>query len=227
VTTVHQSSAACPEPVKRAWMDVFGPHTLYEGYSSQERIGAVWIRGDQWLKHPGSVGRPTLQIRIISETGADLPARAVGKVYMRGPSSRQPTYVGQGPPLPELDGFFSLNDLGFLDEEGYLYIVGRDGDMINVGGIKVYPVEVENVLYAHPQVAEAVVVGKPDDNLGQSVHAIVVPADRLNPPDPADLASYCRIALSPAKVPRSYEFRSGIQLTTAGKIQRRAYRQTG
>jgi bile acid-coenzyme A ligase len=221
ITTVHQSSAACPEPVKRAWMEAFGPETLYEGYSSQERIGAVWIRGDEWLEHPGSVGRSTFtEFRIITETGADAPVGTVGTVYMRSPFSRQPTYVGEGPPLPEMDGFYSLDDLGFLDEEGYLHLVGRDNDMINVGGIKVYPTEVENVLHAHPEVAEAVVVSRPDDNLGQSVHAIIVPADWRNPPDPDDLAAYCRTALSPAKRPRSYEFRSIIQRNTAGKIQR-------
>lgn len=226
VTTVHQSSAGAPAELKRRWMQVFPPETLYEGYSSQERIGALWIRGHEWLAHPGSVGRPVdCEVRIYLADGAVAPPGVIGEVFLRSRSTRQPAYVGDGPPLPERDGFLSIGDAGYLDDDGYLHIVGRTSEMINVDGVKVYPAEVEEVLLAHPDVVDVAVVARPHAVLGQAVHAVVVPADPGRPPRPADLRRHCAAQLSLAKVPLSYEFRSEIPRTEAGKLNRGALAQ--
>jgi bile acid-coenzyme A ligase len=221
VTTVHQSSAGAPPELKRAWMEVFPPETLYEGYSSQERIGALWIRGDEWLRHPGSVGRPVdCEVRVYREDGGVAAAGEVGEVFLRSRFTRQPSYLGDGPALPERDGFMSLGDAGFLDEEGYLHIVGRRAEMINVGGVKVYPAEVEEVLRQHPGVADVAVAARPHAVLGQAVHAVVVPAVADAPPAKADLRRHCQLLLSTAKMPLTYEFRETIPHTDTGKLRR-------
>lgn len=221
VTTVHHGAAACPEWVKRAWLELLGPETVYEGYGSQERIGAVWIRGDDWLQHPGSVGRPTgCEVRILAADGSWAGPGEVGEVFLRGPVTRQPSYIGSGEPLPERDGFLSLGDAGYLDRQGYLYLVGRRSEMINVGGTNVYPAEVEHVLASHPEVLDAAVVGREHAHLGQSVHALIVPVDPERPPSSGELDEHCRSQLSLPKVPLSYEFVSSIPRTAADKIRR-------
>jgi bile acid-coenzyme A ligase len=221
VTAVHQASAGAPKELKQAWMKIFPPETLYEGYSSQERIGALWIRGDEWLEHPGSVGQPVdCAVRIYAGDGRLLRPGEVGEVFLKSPDTRQPTYIGGGPPLAERDGYLSLGDAGFLDDDGYLHIVGRCVEMINVDGVKVYPAEVEEVLLNHSAVRDAAVTARPHDALGQAVHAVVVPYDRGRRPSPAELRQHCRDKLSLAKVPLSYEFRSEIPRSDAGKLRR-------
>lgn len=223
VTTVHQSSAGAPEELKHAWMEVFPPETLYEGYSSQERIGALWIRGDEWLRHPGSVGRPVdCEVRVYREDGSVAAAGEVGEVYLRSRFTQQPTYLGDGPALPERHGFMSLGDAGYLDEDGYLHIRGRRAEMINVGGVKVYPAEVEEVLRQHPGVSDVAVAARPHETLGQAVHAVVVPADPAAPPTTGDLRRHCQRLLSTAKMPLTYEFRDAIPHTDTGKLRRSA-----
>jgi bile acid-coenzyme A ligase len=221
VTTVHQSSAACPVDLQLAWFEVFAPETVYEGYSSQERIGAVWIRGDEWLAHQGSVGRPTgCVVRIYTAEGRIAAPGEVGEVFLKSPVTRQPTYLGGGPQLPERDGFLSLGDAGYLDTQGYLHIVGRVREMINVGGVKVYPTEVEGVLSGHSEVRDVAVVARAHDYLGQAVHAFVVPADLERPPSTVELTGYCLAGLSAAKVPLSYEFVPHLPRSDTGKLHR-------
>lgn len=223
VTTVHHGAAACPQWVKRAWLELLGPEKVLEGYSSQERVGAVWIRGDEWLKHPGSVGRPVgCEVRILAEDGSWAAPGRVGEVFLRVPSIGQPSYLGQGQPLPERDGFLSLGDAGYLDNEGYLYLVGRRSEMINVGGVKVYPAEVEHVLSSHPAIFDAAVTGRQHADLGQSVHAMIVLRDPKRPPLVAELDEHCRRQLSLSKVPLSYEFVPRIPRTAADKLRRSA-----
>ncbi|MEV4758391.1 AMP-binding protein [Micromonospora sp. NPDC049559] len=219
---VHHGAGPCPEEVKRRWLALIGPERVYEDYASQERVGSVLIRGDEWLAHPGSVGRPTdCEIRILDEDGKELPVGETGEIYLRSAASRQPEYVGTGPALPERDGFLSIGDLGYLDAEGYLYLVDRKSNVINVGGANVYPAEVEDVLLRLASVADAAVVPRPHEYLGQVVHALVVPADAARPPTGAALAAHCRAHLSPTKVPMSYEIVASVARKSSGKIRRR------
>ncbi|MGH3715383.1 MAG: AMP-binding protein [Micromonosporaceae bacterium] len=218
VEAVHHSAAPCPEQVKRGWLELVGPDRVYEEYASQERLGSVMIRGDEWLAHPGSVGRPTqCDLRIRGEDGRWLPPGEVGEVYVGG---RQPAYVGGGQQLPEQDGYLTVGDLGYLDRDGYLYLVGRTSNVINVGGANVYPAEVEAVLLRLDGVADAVAVGRPHAYLGETVHALVVPSDPAHPVTQAALEAHCRRHLSAAKLPMSYELTAGPLRERNGKVRR-------
>jgi bile acid-coenzyme A ligase len=220
---VHQGGATCAPGVKRAWLEVIGAKKVYEGYSSQERIGAVWIRGDEWLDRQGSVGKPkNCEIRILGEDGAERPNGAIGEIYIRSAFSRQPEYLGDGPPLPERDGYFSLGDMGYLDADGYLYILDRRVDMINVGGTNVYPAEIERVLLEQPDVLDAAVVGIEHAILGRVPCAFIVPAVDSEPPRTVDLYHHCRARLALAKVPARYVICTALPRSENGKICRSA-----
>lgn len=221
VVAVHQGAGACPQSVKRAWLERFSPEAVFEDYSSVERLGLVTIRGDEWLEHPGSVGRPTdCEIRIFRPDGTLASPGEDGEIYLRSPATRQPEYLGQGPRLRSRGDFLTLGDIGHLDAEGYLFLTGRTADVLNVGGANVYPAEIEAVLLEFPQVRDAAVVGVPHTHLGQAVHAIVQIDDPARPPDRWDLDAHCRERLSTAKVPMSYEFTRELGRTEAGKLRR-------
>lgn len=223
VRAVHQGGAACPIPDKRRFLEVFPPEVVYEGYSSQERIGAVWIRGDEWLRHPGSVGRPeNCEVRILDQDGHQLPPGATGEIFMRAPFSRQPTYLGPGPQLPERDGFMSLGDLGWLDADGYLYVLDRRADAINVGGATVYPAEIEAALLAPGDLADAAVIGVSNRLLGEVPVALVVPNEPEAPPSVEALAARCRAALPAAAVPLDYRLVDSLPREANGKLRRSA-----
>ena len=223
VKAVHHGSTSCPPDVKRAWLRLFGPETTFEGYSSQERIGAVWIRGDDWLEHPGSVGRPSIcDVRIRADGGGAAAVGEVGEIYFRAPFTKQPVYLGAGDELPEWDGYLSMRDMGSLDARGYLHVVGRRTEVIDVAGAKVYPTEVEHVLMRMSSVRDAVVVGRPHDVSGQAVHALVEPADPDTPPSEAELDEHCRTWLEGPKVPASYAVVDKVPRADTDKIRRSA-----
>ncbi|MEU2608423.1 class I adenylate-forming enzyme family protein [Streptomyces albus] len=227
VVAVHQGAGACPLSVKRAWLRLIRPEAVFEDYSSVERLGLVTIRGDEWLEHPGSVGRPTdCEIRIVRPDGSLADAGEVGEIYLRSPTTRQPEYLGGGPKLRARDDFLTLGDLGYLDDEGYLFLVGRSADVLNVGGANVFPAEIEAVLLDHPQVRDAAVIGVPHQHLGQAVHAVLQVDDPAEPPDTWALDAYCRERLSMAKVPMSYDFTDDLGRTEAGKLGRRSLNRT-
>lgn len=221
VVAVHQGAGACPVAVKREWLEVIKPEAVFEDYSSVERLGLVTIRGDEWLEHPGSVGRPTdVEVRILRPDLTDAAPGEVGEVFLRSPTTRQPEYLGGGPELREHEGFLTLGDVGYLDEAGYLFLVGRSGEVLNVGGANVYPAEIETAILEFPGVADVAVVGRPHDYLGQVVHAVIA-VDPAGPvPDRWALDTHCRQRLSQAKVPFSYEFTDSVGRTDAGKLRR-------
>lgn len=222
---VNHVAAACPESVKRKWIDIIGPEKVFEDYACMERIGGSgWIsmiRGDEWLRHPGSVGIPNCDIVILGEDGRPLRPPEAGVIYLRAEGMAQPQYIGRGTPLPEWNGFLSVGDVGHLDEHGYLYLTGRKGDVISTGGVDVYPAEVEAVLLDHGAVTDAAVVGVPHRYLGKALHAIVVPADPARMPTTDELDRHCRSALSASKVPLSYELRTEAVHADTGKLRRR------
>jgi len=223
IEAIHQGGASCAIATKRAWLSLIKPERVYEGYSSQERVGAIWIRGDEWLKKPGSVGQPkNCEVRILDEAGRAVAVGTVGEIYIRSSFSQQPQYLGLGDALPERDGFYSLGDVGRVDEDGYVYIVDRRSDVINVGGTKVYPAEVEQVLLARPDVLDVAVVGIVHTILGKVPCAVIVPNSQAAPPDAMELYRYCRQYLIAAKVPLKYCFRDCLPRTESGKLRRSA-----
>jgi bile acid-coenzyme A ligase len=222
---IASTAAPCPPWLKRAWFDLIGPEKIYELYSMTEGIGATAIRGDEWLDHPGSVGRNSFSdIRILDADGNDQPTGQVGEIFLRlkGPSTPTHEYIGSPPAKSIPDGFTTVGDLGWLDEEGYLFLADRRVDLIITGGANVYPAEVEAVLSGHPGIGDVVVIGVPDAEWGKRVHAIVQPADPVNPPTAPDLDAYCRERLAAYKVPKTYEFAESFLRTDAGKVRRSA-----
>ncbi|HEX2038799.1 MAG TPA: AMP-binding protein, partial [Acidimicrobiales bacterium] len=222
---VFHTAAPCPEPVKRGWIELVGPERVYELYGATEATGTCMIRGDEWLAHPGSVGRPSAdtEVRILDESRRDVPVGEVGEVFMRRLSGVATyRYVGSPPAATTDEGFVSVGDLGRLDADGYLYLADRRADLVITGGANVYPAEVEAALIAHPGVLDVVVIGLPSEEWGRSVHAVVQPVDPAAPPSEEDLARHCRERLTPYKVPKSFELVAELPRNEAGKVRRSA-----
>ncbi len=218
---VMHSAGPCPGWVKRSWIEKLGPEKVWETYTATERVGTTLIGGEEWLAHPGSVGRGAMtEIRILSPDRRVLPPGEVGEVFMRNLGEAQTfRYLGADAPTAE-DGFSSVGDLGWLDADGYLYLADRRVDLIVTGGHNVYPAEVESVLGEHPGVRDVVVIGLPNDELGRIVHGLVEPAEDADPPTFEELDRFCRERLSAYKCPRSYEIVARLPRDDAGKIRR-------
>jgi bile acid-coenzyme A ligase len=220
---VYHTAGPCPAWLKREWIAKVGPSHLHEAYGASENVGYTTIDGNEWLRHPGSVGRPRhCEVRVVDELGHQLPPGAVGRLYLRPSDAPAPDYRYLGSdPLPTTDdGFTTVGDLGWLDDAGYLYIADRRNDLVITGGVNVYPAEVEAALLQHPQVADAVVIGLPDPDWGRRVHAVVQPVDVSSPPAVADLESHVAEQLSPAKRPKSYELVDLVPRDESGKVRR-------
>jgi bile acid-coenzyme A ligase len=223
IVSIYHGGAACAPWLKRKWIDLIGAEKLYEGFGSTEAVGETLIRGDEWLQHPGSVGRGVYcDIRILGPDREDVPAGVVGEIFMRwkGGPRRTYRYVGQPQAETTPDGFASVGDLGWLDADGYLYVADRRTDMIISGGANIYPAEVEAALLQHPAIGDVAVIGLPDEEWGKRVHAIVVPAGPGDPPTSAALDTHCRSLIARYKVPKSYEFVPELPRNDVGKIRK-------
>ena len=222
---VFHTAAPCPPWVKEAWIDLVGGEKIYEAYGSTEEVGFTAIRGDEWLEHRGSVGLPhETELRILDADGNSLPPGEVGEIFMksRNPDGPSYEYLGSPPAKSTEDGFVSVGDLGWVDDEGYLFIADRRVDMIVTGGVNVYPAELEAVLTEHQAVGDVAVIGVPDEEWGRRVHAIIESATGVATPSVEELYAHCRGRLTPHKVPKSYEFVETLPRDEAGKIRRGA-----
>ena len=220
-------AAPCPDWAKRGFIERLGGERVLELWAATEMNGLTVIDGNEWLAHPGSVGRPVAtELRIVDEQRRELPAGEVGEIFSRFAGGRAQYRYEGATPLEELDeGFSSVGDMGYLDEEGYLYLSDRRVDMIISGGANVFPAEVESVLSSHPKVQDVAVIGLADADLGRRVHAVVEPRDPADPPAVAELDTLCREQLAAYKVPRGYEVVPELPRTEAGKIRRLALRE--
>jgi bile acid-coenzyme A ligase len=221
---VVSSGAPCPDWLFEGCIEWLGPERVFEAYGGTERIGGTLISGAEWLAHRGSVGRPTAgrRIRILDAAGRDQPPGEIGEVYMMPPGGQGSTYRYLGAESrATADGWESLGDLGYLDADGYLYLVDRRSDMIVSGGANVYPAEVEAAIDAHPAVLSCAVVGLPDPDLGQRVHAIVQADAELSE---EALREHLSARLSRVKMPRTLEFVDAPLKDEAGKVRRSALR---
>jgi len=221
---VHMA-APCPPWLKRAFIDWLGADRIWEVYAGSERLGAACIGGRDWLAHPGSVGRPDpLSTRIVNDAGLDCPPGQVGEIRFRARSAAGTYHYLGAPPAGEGE-WQTYGDLGHFDGDGYLYIDDRRTDMIVSGGANVYPAEVEAALEGHPAVAAAVVVGLPDDDLGQRLHAVIEAASRRRRPGAAALEVHLARHLARYKIPYTYEWVEGPLRDDAGKVRRSAWRE--
>jgi bile acid-coenzyme A ligase len=222
---VMSTGAPSPEWMKRAWIEWIGPEKILEAYGGTERSGGTMITGTVWLAHPGSVGRPTSdrKIRVLRPDGTECAPREVGEVFLMPPGGQGSTYRYIGAePTATRDGWETLGDMGYLDEDDFLYLVERRSDMLLVGGANVYPAEIEAALEAHPSVRSSAVIGLPDDDLGSRVHAIV---DATAAVSAEELRAHLEKQLVAYKIPRSFEFVSEPLRDDAGKLRRSALRE--
>jgi bile acid-coenzyme A ligase len=210
-------AAPCPTWLKRAWIEVLGPERVWELYSGTEGQAATIVSGREWLEHPGTVGRAAMgEITILDADGAPVEPREVGEVYLR-PSRDKATYRYVGATATRHGSWETLGDIGWMDEDGYLYLLDRRTDLILSGGANIYPAEVEAQLLEHPDVDSCAVVGVPDDDLGQRVHAVVhVGGDA----QVADLVAHMSGRLVRYKVPRTWELVDAPVRDEAGKVRK-------
>jgi len=217
--------APCPPWLMRSWIEWLGPEIMNETFGSSERIGGTYINGVEWLQHPGSVGKPVggAQLKIVDpQTGAECETGAMGEIYMiprAGPGSSF-RYLGADRRTLE-GGWESVGDMGYVDEAGYLYLGDRRNDMIVSGGRNIYPAEVEAVLEEYQAVRSAAVIGLPDDDVGQRIHAIAEVAEAV---DEEVLKHFVGERLVYYKVPRTIEFVDYPLRNDAGKVRRSALR---
>jgi long-chain acyl-CoA synthetase len=222
------ASAPCPVAVKHEMMKWWGP-ILYEFYAGTEGNGICSIGPQEWLEHPGSVGRAMIgELRIVrddgqlakpGETGTVYFANGVPFVYHNDPERTREAHNEAG--------WSTLGDVGHLDEAGYLYLTDRKSDLIIAGGVNVYPQEAENVLVGHPSVADAAVFGIPHEELGEQVKAVVQPVDMslAGPALERELIAFCRAAIAHYKCPRSVDFSAQLPRDPTGKLHRRVLRE--
>jgi long-chain acyl-CoA synthetase len=225
---VVHAAAPCPVPVKRARIEWCGPIS-HEYYGGSE--GGGWTMHDsaEALAHPGTVGRPFLDssVRILDEQRREVPTGQTGMVYGRSPTGwPQFSYIGnpEGRAAIEADdGFFTIGDIGHLDEEGYLYLSDRAHDMVVAGGVNIYPVEIENCLHSLPGVADVAVFGIPDPDLGETLAAHVEPDPGATLTED-DVRTHVRAHLAAYKVPRVVVFEHALPREETGKLFKRRIR---
>lgn len=222
--------APCPPAVKQAWIDLLGPEKVWELYGGTELQALTFISGDQWLTHRGSVGVVVAgEMKVLDDDGHPCPPGVVGEIYMRPAPGSAPTYRYVGATAKSRDGWDSLGDLGYFDEDGFLYLSDRRVDMFTVGGRNVYPAEIENALSAHPEVLSCLVVGVPDPNsgdLGQVPYALVHTASGSTL-DSAGVQDFLRERIAGYKLPPTpgfIEFVDAPLRDDAGKARRSAVR---
>ena len=213
--------AACPPAVKEAWIEILGPEAVWELYGGTELQALTFVSGTQWLEHRGSVGVVVAgEMKVLDDDGNECPPGVVGEIYMRPAPGSAPTYRYIGANAKSRDGWDSLGDLGYFDQDGFLYLNDRRVDMFTVGGRNVYPAEIESALSAHPNVLSCLAVGIPDEDLGQ-VPYVIVQAEGL---DEAGVIAFLSERIEPYKVPRRVEFTDTPLRDDAGKARRSAVR---
>ncbi len=221
LNVVFHLAAPCPDWLKREWIEWLGPEKLWELYAGTEAQAVTLIKGDEWLEHPGSVGKAIVgEMRILDDEGNELPAGEQGEVFMRAPEGVT-TYRYIGAEARSIDGWESLGDMGSMDAEGYLYLGDRSADMILTGGANVYPAEIEAALDEHPAVGSSCVIGFPDDDLGNRIHAIVQNTSAVTD---HELRAHLADRLVRYKIPRTFEYVTEPLRDDAGKVRRSALR---
>ncbi len=214
-------ASACPPAIKQAWIDLLGAEKIWELYGGTELQALTFISGDQWLTHPGSVGVVVAgEMKVLDDEGNECPPGVSGEIYMRRSPGTPPTYRYIGAEAKNRDGWDSLGDLGYFDADGFLYLNDRRVDMFTVGGRNVYPAEIESALSAHPNILSCLVVGVPDDDLGQVPHAIVQAEGLVE----AEVVAFLAENIAGYKLPRTVEFSETPLRDDAGKARRSAVR---
>ena len=203
-------------------MDWWGP-IIYEYYSSTEGAGATFVEPEEWLAHPGTVGKPMVgAVHVLDDDGNELPVGEAGTLWFEGPLG----FEYRNDPAKTAEavnalGYKTVGDIGYLDDEGYLYLTDRKAHMIISGGVNIYPQEAENVLVMHPKVVDVAVFGVPDDDLGEQVKAVVQPADWSDAGPELEARAHRvlpRADLAHYKCPRTVDFERELPRLDTGKL---------
>jgi bile acid-coenzyme A ligase len=225
VVWILQGAAVMPHSLLHRWFELLSPEKVVMAYGMTENFGLAALRGDEWLRHPGSVGRGfrDTEIRILDSDGRPVPTGELGEIYLRAPMGATYRYIGGAPQLPSTpDGFHTGGDIGWMDDDGYLYVTDRRVDMIVTGGANVYPAEVESALAEHDGIADVVVLGLRDPEWGRRVHAVVELADPASQLSEQDVIVYAKSKLASYKAPKTVEFVAEIPRSAATKVSRSA-----
>jgi long-chain acyl-CoA synthetase len=228
VSHMIHSAAPCPIPTKHAMLEWWGS-AVWEYYAASEGGGTI-ASPEDWLDHPGTVGKawPISEVVILDDDGNQLPPGEIGTIWMRMGQHRF-TYHGDEEKTKRSwneEGFFTVGDVGEMDEDGFLFLRDRKVDMIIAGGVNIYPAEVESALMQHPRVLDCAVFGIPDDDMGEQVKAAVQPSDDATPgPElEQELLAFLSEQLGSYKVPRSIDFHGEFPRTETGKLVKRVLR---
>ena len=229
LTAVWHGAAPCAPQVKRQMIEWLGP-IVHEYYGSTEAGVNTIITAREWLVRPGSVGRPQplTEIRVLGTDGAPAKPGEQGQIWFRYTNGDDVEYWGDPDKTASIhrDGLFTTGDIGYFDEDGYLFLCDRVIDMIISGGVNIYPAEIESVLITHPAVRDVAVFGVPDDEFGEQVKAAVELVDGAGPAAglSGELLAHCRASLAEYKVPRSIDFVPALPRTPTGKLYKRLLR---
>ena len=224
---VIHAAAPCPVDVKQQMMDWFGP-IIHEYYGGTEGFAGTTIGPQEWLAHPGSVGIPMSPVHVVGDDGEELPVGQTGELFFEGgPAFEYFKDPAKTASVSNDRGWRSLGDMGYVDDDGYLYLTDRSTFMIVSGGVNIYPQEAENLLVMHPKLVDAAVFGVPNDEFGEEVKAVVQPADGVTagPELEAELIEYCRTHLAGYKCPRTIEFDAILPRDPNGKLYKRRIRE--
>jgi long-chain acyl-CoA synthetase len=228
--SVVHSAAPCPLQVKKDMLAWWGP-VIWETYGGTEGAATI-AKPHRWLEKPGTVGRAVrgVTVKILDDEGNPLPPNQIGDVYIQRGAEQQFEYRDDAELTASVHrgSAFTIGDVGYLDDDGYLYICDRAKDMIISGGVNIYPAEVEGVLSSHPAVADVAVIGVPDAEWGEQVKAVVELVDGVEPCAELaeDIIVFCRARLAGFKCPRTVEFESALPRTEAGKLIKRQIRDS-
>ena len=225
---LDHTGSACPPAVKEAMIAWVGP-ILSDRYGATEAGTVCSISSTEWLEHRGSVGKcgSRFTAHVVDDDGVELPVGQTGRLffidhtgvgvnYMNAPEKTASAHLRPG--------VFTLGDLGYVDAEGYVFITGRTADTVISGGVNLYPAEIERVLNDCPLVVEAAVIGVPDDVMGETLMAFVVPRDASATSSKDEIIAYCREFLAGPKVPRAMEFVDELPRNPMGKLDRKVLR---
>jgi long-chain acyl-CoA synthetase len=226
---VLHGAAPCPVTVKQAIIDWWGP-IVYEYYAATEG-GGSFVTSEEWLARPGTVGKPPTadHVRIFDGAGEEQPVGAVGTIYLKAPAGTEFSYYND--PAKTASAFrgqyFTLGDVGYLDEDGYLFLTDRSVNLIISGGVNIYPAEVEAALIAHPVVGDVAVIGVPNDEWGEEVKAVVElqGGATQSPALAAELIGWCHERLASFKCPKSVDFTDHLPRQDNGKLYKQVLRE--
>jgi len=222
---VMHAAAPCPTDVKWKIMDYFGMGVVWEYYGGSEG-GGTMITDEEWRKKPGSVGKawPMAEIRIYDDRGKELPPNQIGTIYMKAGSFGFEYHKDEKKTKEAyIEGFFTMGDMGYLDEDEFLFIVDRKSDMIISGGVNIYPAEIEDTIFGHPAVLDVVVFGVPDEKWGEAIKAVVQLKEGKKATE-EEILQWCEERLSKIKKPKSVDFMDELPRDINGKVYKRQIR---